>query len=179
MLFRSTKKAPPRVVCRNVAPAEPDCAAAQVRADWCTARLRAAERPRPTSAPPEAKGLDDPEDWAARAPALLRACGIDATIAATECSEYPCVSAFTPGSVDPHTLDQCQAADLGGQEWIASLPVTVDCDGTPRTMWMLAVVEKTTFEELYPRAAGKFLPDELTLLGARRAEAVAHAWGCP
>ena len=157
----------------------PDCEDTLVRRDFCAARLAAASRPRPTTAPPEAVGVDDPAEWRAKLDAMLAACGSSATVQQTDCAEYPCVSALGLDVAAAESLSHCFEQQVEGKEWTAFLPMPVDCgEGEVRTMWMFAVVDQDTVDALYPKAAGQFIPDELVLLAARRSDALAARWGC-
>jgi hypothetical protein len=181
-----TAKPTPRVVCTRVADAAPeaasgDCSAISVRRDWCNARLTAATRPRPTTAPPEAVGVDDPVAWKQRLDTILAACHLDASVANTDCTEYPCVSALrVPSAEAAKPLeDGCGGAvKFAEGESPALVPTPVECGDHVETLWMFAVLDQPTLDDLYPKAAGEFLPNELLLLGSRRAEALARGWVC-
>lgn len=170
-----------RAVCTRVSSTleAPDCEDALVRRDFCAARLAAASRPRPTTAPPEAVGVDDPREWKAKLDAMLATCGSSAAVEQTDCAEYPCVSALGLDAAAAEALGHCFDQQVEGKEWTALLPMPVDCGGGElRTMWMFAVVDQDTVDELYPKAAGQFIPEELVLLAARRSDALAAQWGC-
>lgn len=123
--------------------------------------------------------MDDPADWAARLPRLLAQCGSEARVLVTDCTEYPCVSAISWAEPNSARLDNCNFDSLlGATEWPALIPIPVNCPEGDETMWMVAVVDQSLFVELYPSTKGTFIPTELSLLGARRAEALAARWPC-
>lgn len=178
-----------RVVCtRRARTAEAlgstDCDEMQTRLDWCNARVYAATRPRPTTAPPEAIGVDDPAEWDRRLHRLLAGCGFAGTVANTDCTEYPCVTAlrFEGNEEEFFTGPEGCPADQGvtEAESLHTVPVTVDCgDGRTDTLWMVGITDDAVLSTLYPKAkSGLFFSEEVLLLGARRSEALAKGWAC-
>lgn len=178
---------PPRVVCRAAsvadAPADEACAAAQVRLDTCEARLLAASRARPTTAPSEAVGLDDASAWGAALPRMLADCGITASPVSTDCTEYPCVTGLRASEADAARLEslgngECGSAGLAADEAPVTTPLRVTCpDGSEETVWMVSTLDPDTLKQLYPGEGFPF-PAEWLLLASRRTEALAHAWTC-
>ncbi len=181
------RSAPPRVVCRapaaDEAATDEACAAAQLRLDACEARLRASTRARPTTAPPEAAGVDDPAAWSAALPKMLADCGITVTPGAPDCTEYPCVSGVRASQADATRLaalgnGECGTAGLAKGEAPVTTPLRVTCpDGTEETVWMVSTLDPDTLKQLYPSASFP-LPLEWVLLASRRTEALAEAWTC-
>lgn len=174
-----------RVICTrhvSTAPrASDDCAEMQTRLDWCNGRLRAATRVRPTTAPPETVGVDDPADWDRRLRDVLATCHIPATVTTTDCTEYPCVSALRAPDDNQMNglLDRCDAAHFTEKDLAALLPFPVVCpDGHTETLWMIALADNPTLDELYGDGEHGVDFDQLALLGARRAEALARGWTC-
>lgn len=174
----------PRVVCthrKTRVETSTDCEEMQTRLDWCNARLLAATRVRPTTAPPEAVGVDDPVEWDREMRHLLDVCGIPASPEATDCAEYPCVTALRAPDDAAMTknLDACEAAGFTDDDMPALLPVPLTCgDGHVETLWLFAVADNPTLATLYARGGDSADITELALLGARRSEALAKQWSC-
>lgn len=172
-----------RMVCDR-APVLADAAGCDdliARADWCEARLDAATRTRPSTAPPEARGIEDPAAWNRRLGEILAACDVPTQAVVTDCDEYPCVSALQGLTEAQITaLNYTCGAQMGLPEsaWPALLPMPVTCGDHTETVWMFAVVDQTTIDLLYPETIGDFLPPELLLLAGRRSEALARRWRC-
>lgn len=174
----------PRVVCTHRkarVETSTDCEEMQTRLDWCNARLLAATRARPTTAPPEAVGVDDPVEWDREMRHLLDVCGIPASPEATDCAEYPCVTALRApdNGAMPTNIDTCAGAAFTDADLPALLPVPVTCgDGHVETLWLFAVADNSTLATLYARGGDSAGITELALLGARRSEALAKQWSC-
>ena len=182
-----------RVVCtRQVnTPSEDDCPSVHTRLDWCDARLLAQTRPRPTTAPPAAIGADDEGAWNTQLTSVLVHCGIPGAASATECSEYPCVSALNAQGEDAATLtakiESCMndlpdksSLGLGPNGTVAAIPLPIDCgDGNYQTLLMVGELDEDALQALDPQGSYGLLGETLLTLGSRRAEALAKVYRCP